>query len=333
MAEQPASTTSPQATPDGGVEPRAVCFPMLKGGFGKSIFANTLAGVLGDARGHGVLLIDLDPAGHLSTGLGYYTRENDGATDLADVLLDSTDPREIIKRPGYGFDFVPSLNLERVTEDLSRDSVMASDMRIKQRLVDPLLGEEYDFILFDLPGSRNKLTNNAVVGAPNAILPLMPVPEALNGLRETSTKLIAEIRQHIDFEILAAVPNDLQRRIDQQTKDRRLLEAMNTDEHFASYLLAGRDGVDPDSGTLPDRISVKEVLDEHIPPFARVTEADWTAIDSGEITPPKIPIRHNGQFGDAYEARKPLTAYNPENPQLEHFETLAEIVEQGGIRA
>lgn len=305
---------------------------MLKGGFGKSIFANTLGGVLGDVRGHDVLVVDLDPAGHLSTGLGYYTREDESALDLGDVLLNDADPADIIKHPGYGFDFIPSLNLETVTEDLARDSVLASDMRLKQDLVDPLLGTEYDYLIFDIPGSRNKLVNNAVVAAPNAILPMMPVPEALNGLRETATKLIGPIRQHIDFEILATVPNNLSKRIDHQTKDRRLLEAMNTDEHFASYLLAGRDGADPDAGTIPDDVDVDEVLDDHIPPFARITADEWAAIDTGEMGLPKIPIRHAAAFGDAYENRQPVTAYDPECSQIQHFETLAKIIEQGDIQ-
>ncbi len=304
---------------------------MLKGGFGKSIFANTLGGVLGDRRDHNVLVVDLDPAGHLSTGLGYYTREDETATDLDDVLLDETPPEDIIKHPGYGFDFLPSLNLETVTENLARDSVLASDMKLKQELVEPLLGDTYDYILFDIPGSRNKLVNNAVVAAPNAILPLKPVPEALNGLRETAKKLIGEIRDAIDFELLAVVPNDLQRRIDQQTKDRRLLEAMNTQEQFAAYLLAGR-GADPDAGTLPDGVTIEDVLDDHIPPFARLTEDDWKAIDNGERDPPKVPIRHAGSFGDAYEARKPVTAYDPDCSQIQPFESLADIVEQGGIQ-
>lgn len=312
-------------------EPRAVCLPMLKGGFGKSIFANTLGGVLGDFREYRVLVGDLDPAGHLSTGLGYYQRQNEDAIDLGDVLLDDADPEEIIKHPGYGFDFLPSLNLEEVTEDLSRDSIIASDMKLKQEFVDPLLGEVYDYILFDLPGSRNKLINNAVVAAPNAILPLKPKPEALNGLRETSMKLIGEIRKHIDFEILAVVPNDLQRRIDQQTKDRWLLESMNTDEHFAAYLMAGRGG-DPNTGELPVGMTVEEVIDAHVPPFARLRAEDWAAIDAGEMTPPKVPIRHAGEFGDAYVERKPVTASAPDCDQLEHFGTLADIIENGGIR-
>lgn len=336
MAQQPPETVDgsmDSLSTNGDTEPRAICFPILKGGFGKSVFANTLAGILGDRRDHDVLLVDLDPAGHLSTGLGYYARDNPDATDLEDVLLGDADPEAVIKHPGYGFDFIPSLNLDSVRDALSKDTVFASDLKMKNELVDPLLGDEYAYILFDLPGSRDKLVNNGVVAAPNGIVPLMPVPEALNGLRETALKLVSDLRQNgIDFEILAAVPNDLHRRIDQNTKDRRLLEAMNTDPYFASYLLAGRDGVDSGSGDLPTGMTVEEVIDTHVPPFARIRAEQWDAIDNGELTPPKVPIRHSGAFGDAYNERVPLTTYAPENPQLEHFETLANIIERGEVQ-
>lgn len=305
---------------------------MLKGGFGKSTFASSLGGILGEFRGHDTLVVDLDPAGHLSTGLGYYTRENDSATDLADVLLDGVPLEEIVKNPGFGFDFIPALNLESVTDELSKDSVLASDMKMKQELVDEHLGETYDYMLFDVPGSRNKLTNNAVLAAPNAILPLMPVPEAMNGLRETATRLVEPIRSQIgDFDILATVPNDLSVRTDHQTKDRQLLEAMNTQESFAALLLAGQEGVDAHNGTLPDDVDLATVLDDHIPPFARIRPDEWAAIDAGEVKPPKPPIRHTGAVGDAYLERQPLTAYDPENPQLEHFGVVADIIENGGV--
>jgi len=305
---------------------------MLKGGFGKSTFVSTLGGILGKVRGHNTLVIDLDPAGHLSTGLGYYTRESSSATDLSDVLLGDEPLEAIVKNPGHGFDFIPSLNLDSVTDDLSKDSVLASDLKMKQEIVDKTLGDRYEYILFDVPGTRNKLTNNAVVAAPNAILPLMPKPEALNGLRETATRLVGPIRSQLgEFNILATVPNDLSARIDHQTSDRKLLEAMNTQESFAALLLAGRDGVDARSGTLPDDIDLETVLDEHIPPFARIRADEWDAIDAGEIDAPKPPIRHTAAIGKAYEQREPLPSYDPENPQLEHFGEIADIIERGRI--
>ena len=305
---------------------------MLKGGFGKSTFASSLGGILGEFRGHDVLVIDLDPAGHLSTGLGYYTRENEDATDLSDVLLDGAPIDEIIKNPGFGFDFIPAVNLDDVTDDLSKDSVLASDLKLKQQLVDKHLGDRYDYMLFDVPGTRNKLTNNAVLAAPNAILPLMPKPEAMNGLRETATRLVGPIREQVGtLEILAAVPNDLSVRTDHQTKDRQLLEAMNTQESFAALLLAGYDGVDARNGMLPEDVDLEPVLDDHIPSFARITSEEWAAIDAGKVEPPKPPIRHTGAVGDAYLERKPLTAYDPENEQLEAFGEIADIIERGGI--
>lgn len=305
---------------------------MLKGGFGKSTFASTLGGILGDFRDHNVLVVDLDPAGHLSTGLGYYTRENNSATDLADVLLEGEPLGSIVKNPGHGFDFIPALNLDTVSDELSKDSVLASDLKMRQELVDKHLGERYDYMLFDVPGTRKKLTNNAVIAAPNAILPLMPKPEAMNGLRETAIRLVEPIRRQLgEFEILATVPNDLSARIDHQTTDRKLLESMNTQESFASFLLAGNDGVDPQQGTLSNGHDLETVLDDHIPPFARIRADEWAAIDTGEVSPPKPPIRHTAAIGDAYEERKPLTAHDPENPQLEHFGVVADIIETGGI--
>ncbi|WP_253184622.1 hypothetical protein [Natrialba sp. SSL1] len=160
----------------------------------------------------------------------------------------------------------------------------------------------------------------------------MPVLEVLNGLQETATRLVGPIRSQLgNCEILTAVPNDMGARIDHQTKDRKLLESMNTQESFASLLLAGRDGVDARSGTLPEGTEVEAVLDNHVPPFARIRADEWEAIDAGEMDPPKPPIRHTGAVGDAYEAREPLPSYDPENSQLEYFGEIADIIERGGI--
>lgn len=89
-------------------EQRAVALAMLKGGFGKSTIANDISDALA-RRGHHVLL-DLDPDGHLSTGFGYYNRTTDGY-DYRDVLLGNTLSTDIICTTGYGFDFIPAVNL------------------------------------------------------------------------------------------------------------------------------------------------------------------------------------------------------------------------------
>ncbi|WP_458210541.1 ParA family protein [Haladaptatus sp. NG-SE-30] len=312
-----------------GSESRAVALQVLKGGFGKSTIANALSDALA-RRDNRTLLLDLDPEGHLSTGLGYYDRSTDGL-DYRDVLLGDEDPTALVEETGYGFDLVPAQNLEEVNKDLSRDEVLRSDEQLKTHFVDPLLDDEYDYIIMDLAGSRNKLTNNALVASRNVIIPLAPAAEALNGIRQTTSKLIGPLRQYMDVEIMAVVPNDLQQRLDQDTTDRELLESINTSERFAAYLEAGR-GADIDAGTLPDGKSTREVLDDHIPPFARVTEEVWEAIDNGERKPPAVPIRHRAAFTRAYRDRCPISVYDPDCDQLQYFDDLARIVENGGIQ-
>jgi chromosome partitioning protein len=309
-------------------EPRAVALAMLKGGFGKSTIANAISDALA-RRGHHVLLLDLDPDGHLSTGLGYYGRTTDGS-DYRDVLLGDTLPTDIIRTTEYGFDLIPAVNLEQLNEDLARDQVMRSDEQLKRHLVDPLLGDEYDYILMDLPGTRNKITNNALVSSGNLLLPLAPVSEALNGLRQTTTKLVGPLRQYMDIEILAVIPNMLRRRIDHHTTDRELLESMNTSERFAAFLEAGR-AADVGGTKLSPDVDAQTVLDQHIPPFARITQREWERIDRGETDPPAVPIRERAAFTRAYKERCPVSVYDADCDQLQYFETLATIVEEGGI--
>lgn len=310
------------------VEPRAVALTMLKGGFGKSTIASALTDAF-SRREHRALLLDLDPDGHLSTGLGYYEREADKA-DLRDVLLDDKDPSSIICQTEFGFDLVPSLNLEKANKDLARDEVIRSDQQLASHFVEPLLGNEYDYIVMDLPGTRNKLTNNALVASRNVILPISPVNEALNGIRQTTTKLIGPLREYMDIEVLAVVPNGVRERLDQSTTDRELLESMNTSEQFAAYLEAGRHA--PADGSSLNEIDPETVLDRHIPEFARVTANEWEKIDRGEISAPKTPIRHRKAFTRAYRNRTPVSEYDPECDQLQHFDELARIVEEGGIQ-
>lgn len=310
-------------------EPRAVTLTMLKGGFGKSTIANALTDALA-RRNNRALLLDLDPDGHLSTGLGYYEREADDKSDLRDVLLGDESPSSVIRETDWGFDLVPALNLEKVNKDLARDEVIRSDEQLAKHFVDPLLGDEYDFIIMDLSGSRNKLSNNALVASRNVILPISPVNEALNGVRQTTTKLIGPLRQYMDIEVLAVVPNGVRERLDQSTTDRELLESMNTSEQFAAYLEAGRHA--PADGSSLNGIDPETVFDRHIPEFARVTADEWEKIDRGEMSAPKTPIRHRKAFTRAYRNRTPVSEYDPECDQLQHFDELAQIVEEGGIQ-
>jgi chromosome partitioning protein len=110
---------------------------------------------------------------------------------------------------------------------------------------------------------------------------------------------IKPIREEIDFNILAVVPNRLSDRIDQQTEDRNLIEELNQE------------------------------LGEYVPPFARITSEEFEKIDAGEMQAPKPGIRDRKAVTKAYGEGQPLSAYDPNNDQLQHLDTLARIVEEG----
>ncbi len=309
-------------------ESRAVMLGMFKGGFGKTPLARELAERLAN-RGHRVLLIDTDPDGHLSLSFGFFDRKVDGP-DLGTVLVDEEDPRTIIRETGHGFGIIPAHNLEAVNSRLN--SVRgASDERMRINLVDPLLGDEVDFILIDTPGTNTELVTNAAVAAGNVILPLKSNAQAVSGLRGVMLKLIGHLRHYgRDVNVLAATPTVLNQRIDIETQDQNLLKAMNTSDYFASLLLAGLDGADPENGTLPEGVTAADVADAHVPPFARIPEEDWDRVESGDLHL-RPQLRENVALDDAYDARVPLSDHDPENELLGPLDQLADIIEHGGI--
>ena len=281
--------------------PRAVDVVILKGGVGKSTISMNLARQL--AEQHRVLFADLDPNGHATNGLGFedaYQAE----IDIGDVVLDQGDAtlEDLIRTTEFGFDLLPSSNsLEDVENDLK--GAIQGSARVKSNVVDPLLGDVYDYIVFDSPAYPGMLNNNALVATGNVLIPIAPGSSAIGGYKRTMERLIAPAQEYIDIDVLALVPNQIQDRIDQQTEARELLENLNT--------------ADATEGKIPE--------------FARITEPEFEQIDSGEMAPPKPGIRHRAALSRSLKYNQPLLDYDPENDQLPHFEELARIVEDGGI--
>jgi len=92
---------------------------MLKGGVGKSTIAVNLARQLA-AQDHDVLLIDLDPNGHASVGLGYDDEYHNTEETIGDVFFDDADPTSVVYDTSYEFDILPSSeDLEQVEREIS----------------------------------------------------------------------------------------------------------------------------------------------------------------------------------------------------------------------
>lgn len=157
-----------------------------KGGVGKSTTAINLSAALGE-MGKQVLLIDLDPQGNCSSGLGI---EKALITQcIYDVLLNDVPLEDvIIPDVGEGLDVAPAtINLAGAEVELV--SEMARENRLKDA-VGSMRGK-YDFIIIDCPPALGLLTVNAMVAADKLLIPIQCEFYALEGV----TKLLESMKR------------------------------------------------------------------------------------------------------------------------------------------
>ncbi len=157
-----------------------------KGGVGKTTTAVNLAAALGD-RGKQVLLVDLDPQGNATSGLG--VEKNQVKHCVYDVLLEDMPIEDVIIPDVYeGLDLVPAtINLAGAEVELV--SAMARENRLKDA-VGSLRGK-YDYIFIDCPPSLGLLTVNALVAADKLLIPIQCEFYALEGV----TKLLDSMKR------------------------------------------------------------------------------------------------------------------------------------------
>lgn len=172
--------------------PKIIAVANQKGGVGKTTTAINFAASLAE-QGFSVLLVDLDPQGNASTGVGLMPEERKATT--YDLLLDDFPLENIILRTN-----VKNLSVVPSTTDLSSaDIELIANEKRSFLLHDALRQTDmdsfgFDYVLIDCPPSLNLLTVNAMVAADSVLVPLQSEFFALEGLSQLMLT-IREVRQ------------------------------------------------------------------------------------------------------------------------------------------
>ena len=158
---------------------KIVAFANQKGGVGKTTSAINIASALGIA-GKRTLLIDCDPQGNASSGVGVHKSRNQATT--YDVIIGRCQAANAILQTEY-----QNLNVIPSGMDLAAAELELADVENRQNcLKDPLseISDKFDYILIDCPPSLGMLTINALTAANGVIIPMQCEYFSLEGLSQ-----------------------------------------------------------------------------------------------------------------------------------------------------
>lgn len=200
-------------------QPHILAVANQKGGVGKTTTAINLAAALVE-KGAQVLLVDLDPQGNASTGLGIAPSARIKTT--YDLLIEETPLAEIILPTAQ-----PGLSLCPATPDLSSADVELVAREKRSFLLHDALRQPdmdrfgFDFVVIDCPPSLNLLTVNAMVACHSVLVPLQTEFFALEGLSQLMLT-IRDVRQSANptlrIEGVVLTMHDARNRLSQQVE-------------------------------------------------------------------------------------------------------------------
>jgi chromosome partitioning protein len=157
---------------------RIIAIANQKGGVGKSTTAVSLGASLAEL-GYKVLVVDLDPQGNASTGLGI--RHEEREVTVYDVLADEAPIEGAIGPTPIDNLFAIPSTIDLAGAEIELVSQFSRELRLK-KAIEPLKQDAFDFVFLDCPPSLGLLTVNALAAAEELIVPIQCEYYALEGL-------------------------------------------------------------------------------------------------------------------------------------------------------
>lgn len=172
--------------------PRILAISNQKGGVGKTTTSINLAASLAQL-GHPTLLVDLDPQGNASSGLGF--PKDDVTQGTLDMLLEFATLRSVLLPTALDDLHLVPATRELIGAEVELMQCYGREMRLHKALAD--IPDTYEFVVLDCPPSLGFLTVNALAAADSVLIPVQAEYYAMEGLGEL-LRTMSEVRKALN---------------------------------------------------------------------------------------------------------------------------------------